>query len=58
VIKVLDSLGIVPDIVIGTSIGSIVGGMYASGYSGVEIERLKRRTVPGSRWVEPKDSPV
>lgn len=43
VIKVLDSLGIVPDIVIGTSMGAIVGGMYASGYSGVEIERLTRR---------------
>ena len=43
VIKVLDSLGIVPDIVIGTSIGSIVGGMYASGYSGVEIERLTQQ---------------
>ena len=43
VIKVLDSLGIVPDIVVGTSMGAIVGGMYASGYSGVEIERLTRR---------------
>lgn len=43
VIKILDSLGIVPDIVIGTSMGSIVGGMYASGYSGAEIERLTQR---------------
>ncbi|HST07310.1 MAG TPA: patatin-like phospholipase family protein, partial [Gemmatimonadaceae bacterium] len=43
VIKVLDSLGIVPDIVVGTSMGAIVGGMYASGYSGVEIERLTQR---------------
>ena len=43
VIKVLDSLGIVPDIVVGTSMGAIVGGMYASGYSGAEIERLTRR---------------
>src|SRR5882757_1519187 len=34
VIKMLDSLGIVPDIVVGTSMGAIVGGMYASGYSG------------------------
>lgn len=42
VIKVLDSLGIVPDIVVGTSMGAIVGGMYASGYSGAEIERLTR----------------
>ena len=36
VIKVLDSLGIVPDIVVGTSMGAIVGGMYASGYSGAD----------------------
>jgi len=43
VIKVLDSLGIVPDIVVGTSMGAIVGGMYASGYSGAEIERLTRQ---------------
>ncbi len=43
VIKVLDSLGIVPDIVVGTSMGAIVGGMYASGYSGADIERLTRQ---------------
>ena len=43
VIKMLDSLGIVPDIVVGTSMGAIVGGMYASGYSGAEIERLTRQ---------------
>lgn len=43
VIKVLDSLGVVPDIVVGTSMGAIVGGMYASGYSGGEIERLTRQ---------------
>src|SRR5215210_8804022 len=40
VIKVLDSLGIHPDIVVGTSIGSIVGALYASGYSGAEIDSL------------------
>ena len=33
----LDSLGIVPDIVIGTSMGSIIGGMYSVGYSGDSI---------------------
>ena len=43
VIKMLDSLGIVPDIVVGTSMGAIVGGMYASGYSGAEIERLTQQ---------------
>jgi predicted acylesterase/phospholipase RssA len=40
VIKVLDSLGIHPDLVVGTSIGSIVGALYASGYTGAEIDSL------------------
>jgi NTE family protein len=42
VIRVLDSLGIVPDLVVGTSMGSIVGGMYASGYTASEIEQQAR----------------
>lgn len=33
-IQALDSLNIVPDLIVGTSMGSIVGGLYASGYSG------------------------
>ena len=36
-LQALDSLGIVPDIIIGTSMGSIVGGFYAVGYSGDSI---------------------
>ncbi len=36
----LDSLGIVPDIIIGTSMGSIVGGMYSVGYSGDSIANI------------------
>lgn len=42
VIRVLDSLGIVPDLVVGTSMGSIVGAMYASGYSSDQIEDQAR----------------
>ncbi len=42
VIEVLDSLGIRPDYVVGTSIGAIVGALYASGYSGREIDSLTR----------------
>jgi NTE family protein len=38
VLQVLDSLGIRPDLVVGTSMGSIVGAMYASGYSASQIE--------------------
>lgn len=40
VLQKLDSLGIVPDIVIGTSMGSIVGGLYAMGYSGDSIASI------------------
>ncbi|MGB5387214.1 MAG: patatin-like phospholipase family protein, partial [Eudoraea sp.] len=36
----LDSLGIVPDLVIGTSMGSVVGGLYAMGYSGDSIASI------------------
>ena len=40
VLRTLDSLGIRPDIVVGTSIGSVIGAMYASGYTGREIDSL------------------
>lgn len=34
----LERLGIRPDMVVGTSMGSIVGGLYASGMSGTELQ--------------------
>jgi NTE family protein len=40
VMQALDSLGIVPDLIIGTSMGSVVGGMYAMGYSGDSIAKI------------------
>ncbi|WP_417428066.1 patatin-like phospholipase family protein [Halpernia sp.] len=40
VLKVLDSLGIKVDYISGTSMGAIVGGLYASGYTGKEIEKI------------------
>ncbi|KAB1071951.1 patatin-like phospholipase family protein [Tamlana haliotis] len=40
VLQKLDSLGIVPDLVVGTSMGSVVGGLYAMGYSGNEISAI------------------
>lgn len=43
VLQALDSIGLYPDIVTGTSVGSIMGGLYASGYSGKEIEELARK---------------
>src|SRR5215210_7035575 len=42
VLRVLDSLGIRPDLVVGTSMGAMVGGMYASGYTAREIDSLAR----------------
>ena len=45
VLRVLDSLGIRPDLVVGTSMGAVIGGMYASGYTGRQIDSLAR-TLP------------
>lgn len=39
VIKVLEAHGLRPDLVVGTSAGSIVGSLYASGLSAAELER-------------------
>ena len=39
-LQTLDSLQIVPDIVIGTSMGSIVGALYSAGYSGDSIAAI------------------
>jgi NTE family protein len=40
VIKALEAQGIVPDIVVGTSAGSLVGALYASGLSGFDLQRV------------------
>jgi NTE family protein len=40
VIKVLEERGIVPDYIVGTSMGSIVGGLYALGYSSDEMLKM------------------
>ena len=39
-LKVLDDLNVSPGIISGTSIGSIIGALYASGLSGRDIEEL------------------
>ena len=44
VLKVLDSLGVKVDYISGTSMGAIVGGLYASGYTGKEIEKVIMET--------------
>lgn len=40
VLKVLEEAGVPIDIVAGTSMGAIVGGLYAIGYSPDEIEEM------------------
>jgi NTE family protein len=40
VLKVLDELHVHVDAIAGTSMGAVVGGLYASGLSGREIEKL------------------
>jgi NTE family protein len=40
VIKVLEANGIVPDIVVGTSAGSLVGALYAAGNNGMALQKL------------------
>jgi len=40
VLKLLDELELPIDCIAGTSVGGIMGGLYAAGYSGAEIERI------------------
>lgn len=40
VIKALEAQNIVPDIIVGTSAGSVVGALYAAGYSGFELQQV------------------
>lgn len=42
VIKVLEKEGIRPDFITGTSMGSIVGGLYAIGYNAEALEKIAR----------------
>lgn len=55
VIKMLEAQGLSPDIVVGTSAGSVVGALYAGGFSGFELQRkaleLDEKAV--SDWVLP-----
>ena len=48
VLRLLDSLGAVPDLVVGTSMGSIMGALYASGYSGAEIDSIAQVISPAT----------
>lgn len=43
VIKVLEELNIRPDVVVGASMGSLIGGFYAKGFSSKEMEEIALR---------------
>ena len=55
VIKALEAQGIVPDIVVGTSAGAVVGALYAAGHGGFELQRLVLQMEEGqfSDWSLP-----
>ena len=46
ILETLDDLGIKPSIISGTSMGAIIGALYASGMSGKEIrEHISRHLI-------------
>ena len=45
VIKALEANGIKPTLIVGTSVGSLVGGLYASGYTPLQLEQLALTTT-------------
>ncbi len=55
VIKALESQGIVPDYVVGTSAGSLVGALYAAGNSGFVLNKMALEMEEGaiSDWSVP-----
>lgn len=56
VIRTLDSLGIRPDFIVGTSMGAVIGALYASGYSPHDIDSLTR-SVPLTELLRPRSQP-
>src|SRR5262245_41302031 len=52
VLRVLDSLHVRPDLIVGTSVGAVMGALYASGYSAREIDSLMR-VLPISDLIHP-----
>jgi len=54
VLKVLEEEGIEPQFITGTSMGSIIGGLYAIGYSAADLEKVAH-DVP---WLEYFDDEV
>ena len=47
-LRALDSVGVRPDLVVGTSMGAIVGALYAAGLTGREIDSVVRSEPGGT----------
>ena len=52
-LKVLERYGLIPDVIAGTSAGSMVGALYGSGMPVVEIERFFRQYQDRRRFLDP-----
>ncbi len=48
VLQILDSAHIPIDLIVGTSMGAVIGGLYAAGYSPAELEAIARQ----SNWAD------
>ena len=54
ILKALEELDVPVDYIAGTSMGAIIGGLYASGYSAEEIERI----LIDTDWQKGTDGPA
>ena len=56
VIRALEKHGLKPDLVVGSSAGSLVGALYAAGLSADQLEQLGSRMTPNMLrdWIFPK----
>jgi len=56
VLRVLEKHGLKPDLVVGSSVGALVGALYAAGKTAAEIERYGDRMNPNMLrgWIFPK----
>ena len=57
VLKVIERMGIPIDMIMGTSMGSIVGGLYAAGYSPEQMQAIVTKIDWGTVFSERRDSP-
>lgn len=55
VIKALEAQGVTPDIIVGTSVGSVVGALYATGYSGFQLQdmaiKMEEEDIIDKSWL-------